>query len=120
ATNGLPSNVTYGLLLDRDGSVWAATAGGLVHFVDDRPTVFAHESGLPDAPVFSVHQTQAGSLYVGTERGVYRRDGGHFAPLSPLLPEDGVPSLAEDVAGNLWVGTVNNGLLRLSGSGVEK
>ena len=120
AGNGLPSGVAYGLLLDRDGSVWAATAGGLVHFVDARPVVYSGASGLPGAPVFRVIQDAAGTLYVGTERGVYRRDGERFVLESPLLPRDGVPSLARDAAGNLWVGTVNNGLLRLANSGVER
>ena len=118
--NGLPSAVTYGLLLDRDGSVWAATAGGLVHFVDGRPQVYAHASGLPDAPVFRVTQDATGRLFVGTERGVYRREGERFVAVSPLLPDDGVPSLAQDAAGHMWIGTVNNGLLRLTNSGIEK
>ncbi len=118
--NGLPSGVTYGLLLDRDDSIWAATAGGLVHFVDGRPQVLGAASGLPDAPVFRVLQDSAGMLFVGTERGVYKREGQRFVLASPLLPIDGVPSLAQDLAGNLWVGTVNNGLLRLSKSGVER
>ena len=48
-----------------------------------------------------------------SERGAYRRDGGRFEPISPLLPDDGMTSFAQDPAGNLWVGTVNNGLLRL-------
>ena len=118
--DGLPSDVTYGLLLDQDDSVWASTAAGLVHFTSGRMVVHTHESGLPDAPVFRAFQNPAGTLFVGTERGVYRRDGERFVPVSPLLPDDGVPSVSEDAAGNLWVGTVNNGLLRLSKSGVEK
>jgi diguanylate cyclase (GGDEF)-like protein len=118
--NGMPSDVVYGLLLDRDDSVWVATAAGLAHIVDDRSTVYGADAGLPDAPVFKVYQDQGGQLFVGTEKGAYRRDGGRFVPVSPLLPSDGVPSLAEDAAGNLWIGTVNNGLLRLSKSGVER
>lgn len=118
--SGLPSGVTYGLLLDRDGSVWGATAGGLVHFVDGRAVLPGPASGLPNAPVFRVIQDAAGTLFVGTERGVYKREGQRFVLASPLLPIDGVPSLAQDLAGNLWVGTVNNGLLRLAKSGVEK
>ncbi|MBK9669087.1 MAG: GGDEF domain-containing protein [Thermomonas sp.] len=117
--NGLPSAVTYGLLLDRDGSVWAATARGLVHFLDGRLVVYAQASGLPPAPVFRVFQDAGGRLFVGTERGVYRRQGERFVLASALLPDDGVPSMAQDGAGNLWVGSVNNGLLRLGKSGVE-
>lgn len=117
----LRSNVVFALLESRDGSVWAATANGLVHVVDDGTTIFSRESGLPAAPVFSLLETAGGQLLVGSERGVYRRIGQtpRFELLSPLLPDDGVPSLAEDSGGKLWVGTINNGLFRLSGSKVE-
>lgn len=118
--SGMPSDVLYGLLLDRDGSVWAATASGLVHFVGDRPEVYGPASGLPAAPIFRLVQLASGELLVGTERGIYRRQGGRFVLLSPQLPDDGVPSMAQDAAGNLWVGTVNNGLLRVGKSGVER
>ena len=32
------------------------------------------------------------------ERDAYRRQGMQFAPVSPLLPQDGVPSLARDAS----------------------
>ena len=112
--NGLPSNVVYSLFEDRDGSMWVATAAGVVHFAGSRIDRFGVESGLPDAPAFHFLQDANGVVYVGTERGAYRREGMRFAPVSPLLPQDGVPSLARDASGNLWVGTINNGLLRLS------
>lgn len=118
--NGLPSDVVYGLLLDRDGSVWAATAAGLVHFPGGRPIVYAAGAGLPDAPIFRVIQDAAGTVFVGTERGVYRRHGDRFVLQSPALPVDGVPSIATDATGNLWVGTVNNGLLRQQGPSLER
>lgn len=117
----LPSNVTFALLEARDGSLWAATAGGLVHIVDGVARTVPRDAGLPNAPVFRLVETPKGELLVGTERGAYRRVGNpeRFELVSPLLPNDGVPSLAEDAAGHLWVGTVNNGLFRLAGSAVE-
>ena len=117
----LPSNVVFSLLESRDGSMWVATAGGLVHIVGDRTDIVPGDSGLPAAPIFQLMETAKGELLVGTERGAYRRIGktGRFELLSPLLPADGVPSLAEDRTGHLWVGTVNNGLFRLSPAGVE-
>jgi len=114
ARNGMPSNVTYSLMEDRDGSMWVATAAGVVHFDRSRIERFGVESGLPDAPAFHFLQDAEGVLYVGTERGAYRRKGTRFESVSPLLPQDGVPSLARDAAGNMWFGTINNGLLRLS------
>lgn len=118
--NGLPSNVTYSLLLDRDGSMWAGTAAGLVHFTGERLDRIGTAAGMPNVPVFHLSQGASGVIYVGTERGAYRDRDGRFEQVSPLLPDDGVPSLSEDQAGNLWVGTVNNGLLRLGKSGVDR
>ena len=118
--NGLPSNVMFGLLLDRDDSVWAATADGVAHLVGDRVTVYGPASGLPDAPVFRLVQTADGRLYVGTERGAFRREGERFVPLSSELPGDGVPSLARDASGAMWVGSVNHGLMRLANDHVEQ
>lgn len=118
ANGRLPSDVVFSLLEDRQGDVWVATAAGLVHLVGASAAA-SRASGLPESPVFRLLETAEGGLLVGTERGVYRRIGGTdgFERLSALLPEDGVPSLAEDAAGHLWVGTVNNGLFRLSGAG---
>ena len=120
ARNGLPSDVVYGLLLASDGSVWAATANGVAHFNDDRIEVYGDDAGLPAAPIFRIMQDATGTIFVGTERGVYRMQGQRFSTESPLLPQDGVPSMAKDNAGNLWVGTVNNGLVRLGASGAER
>lgn len=118
--SGLPTNVTFGLLRDRDDTVWLATAAGVVHFTDAsrKPIVYDTDDGLPDAPVFRIEQMADGTLYVGTERGAYRRVGERFEPV-PRLPADGVPSLARDAAGDLWVGTINHGLLRLDEHGVD-
>ena len=118
ANGRLPSDVVFSVLEDRQGDVWVATAAGLVHLVGASAAA-SRASGLPESPVFRLLETAEGGLLVGTERGVYRRIGGTdgFERLSALLPEDGVPSLAEDAAGHLWVGTVNNGLFRLSGAG---
>lgn len=118
--NGLPTNITFGLLRDRDDSIWVATAAGLVHFVEGRaPRTYDAKDGLPAAPVFRVVQMNDGALYVGTERGAYRRVGERFELVSPQLPVDGVPSIARDAAGDLWVGTVNHGLLRLGADGLD-
>jgi diguanylate cyclase (GGDEF)-like protein len=117
--NGLPSNITFDLTRDRDDSIWLSTAAGIVHFSGNRTTLYDERQGLPDAPVFHVELTNDGQLYAGTERGVYRRVGERFVPVSPLLPADGVPSVIRDTAGDLWVGTINHGLLRLGKDGVD-
>ena len=81
--------------------------------------VYNEDDGLPAAPIFHLEQMADGTLYAGTERGAYRRVGERFEPVSPRLPADGVPSLVRDAAGDLWVGTINHGLLRLGTDGLD-
>ncbi len=121
ANGGLPSDVTYSLAEDDDGSVWLATARGLVHVTDQGSVFFGTTAGLPDGAITHLRRTRAGGMLVGTEHGAYRRIGrdARFELISPQLPKDNVPSLAEDAAGNLWIGTINNGLYRLSALGLE-
>jgi diguanylate cyclase (GGDEF)-like protein len=115
----IPSNTTFSLLRTRDDQVWLATAAGMVRFEGDRLTIYDARSGLPNAPIFHLEQTPEGELFAGTERGLFHRVGERFEIVSDLLPTDGVPSLARDAAGELWVGTINHGLLRLDESGVD-
>ncbi|KGQ19032.1 Diguanylate cyclase (GGDEF) domain-containing protein [Lysobacter dokdonensis DS-58] len=117
-STGVPTNITFGLVRDRDDSVWASTAAGVLRFVGDKaPIVYNEDDGLPNAPIFHLEQMPDGTLYAGTERGAYRRVGERFEPVSAALPADGVPSLVRDVGGDLWVGTINHGLLRLGADG---
>lgn len=121
ANGALPSDALYSLAEDEDGSLWAATARGLVRMRDDGRVVFGKESGLPNAAITHLTITPNGEMLVGTERGAYRRIGktARFELLSRLLPPDYVPSMAIDRSGNTWIGTTNNGLYRLSPQGVE-
>ena len=84
-----------------------------VHAIDPHRNVSQYvrqrwgvESGLPKGPVYSIHQTPDGYLWVGTERGLYRFDGVRFtsAPAGkPELPALGhVLGLVVDGAGDLW------------------
>lgn len=64
------------------------------------------ESGLPKGPVYSIHQTPDGYLWIGTERGLFRFDGLRFVSMPSGNPELPTPShvlgLTVDGAGDLW------------------
>ena len=116
---GLPTLSLFLLSAHADGSIWAGTTEGLVHVRDNVVRAFGQAQGLPPGPVFDIAFAADGGIYVGTERGVYRGDGERFARAAADLPVDAVQRLLTDRSGNLWIGTVNHGVLRLRGNQVE-
>lgn len=100
-----------------EGDLWVGTQGdGLYHRRGSAWQRFSTEEGLPGNQVFALHTGRTtGDLWIGTNRGVARWQGGRFDTLNV---EDGLSSnfitvLWEDQAGTLWVGTYNGGLNRV-------
>ncbi|WP_386069872.1 two-component regulator propeller domain-containing protein [Tahibacter sp. UC22_41] len=116
---GLPSLSMYLIAAQPDGSVWAGTTEGVVRVRGETVQVFGPAQGLPPGPVFDIAFAGDGTVWVGTERGVYRSDGDAFVVASAALPVDAVQRLLFDRSGNLWLGTVNHGVLRLRHGEVE-
>lgn len=99
------------LLRDRD-TVWAGAAGGVLEWRGGQATWHA----LPASRDAAAMQVSAlahhhGRLMVGTQRGLWRFEGGRFTPL-PEFRDRPIEALLEDRAENLWVAT-NSGLFRL-------
>lgn len=117
--DGFPEGVVYTLLEDGNGAIWAGTRYGLVRIEGERLQIFDHTHGLPHAAIFSIEIAPQGGLYVGTERGVYVGENGRFRPLLPDFPDEAIPSLKVDDSGELWIGTVNRGLMRYGPQGLE-
>lgn len=86
--------------------------------------IWGQEEGLFQPTIYSILQTRDGFLWLGTQDSLIRFDGMHFREFGyrgqAVLHGSLVRSLAEDSAGNLWVGTVGNGLARISPSGAFK
>lgn len=86
-----------------------------------RPMRFAHlttEMGLSQSTAFCLLQDSQGFVWVGTEDGLNRFDGyavttyRHDSHDASSLPSDFVWGIAEDPAGDLWIGTDGGGLAR--------
>ena len=60
-----------------------------------------------------------GGLYIGTHHGLYLAHNGRFSLIKPDFPDEAVISLNVDKQSNLWIGTVNRGILRLGRRGLE-
>ena len=78
---------------------------------------FTVEDGLSSNVVNAILQTRNGFLWIGTDAGLNRFNGRHFAPIyfrGPKSTAQGIVStLAEGPDGDLWIGT-NAGLVRIS------
>jgi len=103
-----------GLLLRAAGGDPAAFPGRLPF------KVYGFADGIPSATIHAMAQDREGFLWLGTENGLYRYDGGgttHWGS-EEGLPSDWVISLAAAPEGGVWVGTML-GLVRLQDNQVQ-
>jgi signal transduction histidine kinase/ligand-binding sensor domain-containing protein/CheY-like chemotaxis protein/HPt (histidine-containing phosphotransfer) domain-containing protein len=96
------------------GALWFGTSRGLVQWQDGRARRIATADGLAGNRVSGLHVDGAGVLWVASN-GLQRITGGEMATITSVaqLGTTGVASLGHDQEGNIWVGTVNDGLLRV-------
>ncbi|TYL48146.1 ligand-binding sensor domain-containing diguanylate cyclase [Marinomonas sp. IMCC 4694] len=109
----------YRLLEDSQERIWAATEKGLfqLNSQDKREQLSQH--GLPNQHVNAVLETQDKRLLIATNKGAYALEGDHITLLHPSLKDEAISSLMEDNEGNLWLGTINKGVLRLNNAKIE-
>jgi len=106
--DGLPDDVVYSILQDRQGFMWFGTGNGLARYDGYQFTVYQNDPGDPTSlshPVaYAMLQDRNDDLWIGTGNGLDRLDAttGTFAH---YLSGHSVLSLYEDEAGILWVGT---------------
>jgi signal transduction histidine kinase/ligand-binding sensor domain-containing protein len=103
-----------------DGSVWIGTHQSGLHRHLGGDTFQHYPDILPDQRVRRLLASRAGRLLVGTQAGLVEVDP-HGGSATVVTLPDGAPmespvwSLAEDPAGNLWIGTPTHVLLRRAG-----
>src|SRR3984885_3639371 len=123
--HSLSNDHVWAVLEDDAKRVWVATADGL-DLYDKNSEAFiryGHDANNPqslrDSDALSLYQDRGGVLWVGTRAG----GASHWNPRSWLLGHyfsDSfnaalVESFADDDAGNLWVGTIGAGLIKIDG-----
>lgn len=95
----LRSNSIFALTFARDGSLWAGTeGGGLLRVRNGMVAVYSTHEGLTDGFVRKVFEDRRGRLWVGTDDGLFVREGdrlrrvdqGEIAPIA-------VHSIADDL-----------------------
>src|SRR6185369_8443031 len=92
--------------------------GGLARFDGHAFTVFDPDNtpGLASARIVALHEDRNGVLWIGTEAGLTKYDGGRFTSYTTRdgLPHLNVLVLLGDRRGRLWIGT-GSGLVRFDG-----
>jgi len=97
----------YHLLPRPDGTVWLSVPGGAVSIVDPHTGAVAMADTLPKGRVLAMANAPDGSVYIGTQQGLYRSDGNGRAmrrvEIAGRRPDASVWALAwrDDV---LWLG----------------
>lgn len=112
-------NYVFSILAAADGSVWAGTWGGGVARWDGKAwTNYTVKQGLAGNIVYSIAQDKAGTLWIGTNRGLSRWDGREFKNLGPAqgLLDQNVYAVAVGPDGDVWVGT-RKGVARVGPAG---
>ncbi|MBU2280134.1 MAG: diguanylate cyclase [Gammaproteobacteria bacterium] len=124
AADGLAPTVIYRLLEDSQGKIWLATQQGLYWFDPTLSKPVFHlagpEQGMPLTSIFALAKDGDGVLLVGTEQGPFKQQGAQFVSLAPELDGVAVSVIMLDQQQQLWFGTVNQGLMRLSALGLEQ
>lgn len=117
--DGLPAS--FGLdgavELDRNGSLWVGTAGGLARLEGRRfQTRTGVEHNAEHRTVRCIFEDREGNLWLGTENGLIRLRDDVFRVYGEDegLPSDEPSAVHEDKAGRIWVG-FRSGLLLFSG-----
>jgi ligand-binding sensor domain-containing protein/signal transduction histidine kinase len=115
-TNSLPICLRRWFILILFLSVSSDVAGAVAATVGYGSQIWRTEEGLPQNVVHALAQDHNGYLWVGTQNGLCRFDGVRFVVFNsgntPQLGGSHIYALAAASDG-LWVGTMNNGVVRL-------
>jgi ligand-binding sensor domain-containing protein/signal transduction histidine kinase len=122
ATGPLAKGTVRCLFEDRHGSIWVGTTGqGLHQVLDSSVKMVLLPPEAADVHVTTVCAAKDGSLWMGTDKGLYCRAQGEAARVSAVegLSEESIFAVLEDTRTNLWVAT-QSGVFRREDSGFKK
>jgi len=114
-TPSLYSDGIYVLHEDRSGNLWIGTDdGGIIRYRDGAFVSFGPEQGLTGTEVRSICEGRDGTLWVGTQRGLFRMANGRFTAWRATNVPSGasITGLAAVPDGGLWVAS-SRGLFRV-------
>lgn len=115
--NGLTSNRVNVVFEDKSNVVWIGSAKGVVQYVDKK-LVTVTDSLISSRTINCIHQQSNGDLWFGTSSGIVIYNGKKFTPFekNSEIGNFQVWCITQDKIGNIWIGTVFNGVFMYDGS----
>ncbi|MCO4786123.1 ligand-binding sensor domain-containing diguanylate cyclase [Marinomonas atlantica] len=103
----------------RSGTIYAATRSGFYRI----STNGAEKLRIPHVPenvrVYYVSVDHRDHVLIGTSDGAWKFDGEQFIELLPELNTSAITVAEEDDEGNIWLGSIDKGLMRITLRGVD-
>jgi signal transduction histidine kinase/ligand-binding sensor domain-containing protein len=122
-SGGFEKNIRYNIIIeDSEHNIWVGSEGqGLFRIQPQTIHVYSVTQGLAGANIYPILRARNGDMWIGTwPAGLTLFRDGTF---KTYTPKDGLPglvsALAEDDAGNLWIGTYG-GLVVLAHGQIHK
>jgi signal transduction histidine kinase/ligand-binding sensor domain-containing protein/ActR/RegA family two-component response regulator len=97
------------------GDVWVGTNQGLFRVRKGDVVPVALPAHVTSTSITALAEDAKGDSWIGTETGLWRLAGGSFVDIALPTIKTMVISLLPDRDGNMWVGVLGHGLVRLSG-----
>ncbi len=108
---GLTNEVIGSAFIASDGKLTVGTSAGLFYLDDG---VFREETAVDRSEVNEILGDTAGSIWLATANGIYRRTAGYERlDEENGLPHNRISGAVLDAEGNLWLAHYRNGLTRI-------
>lgn len=112
--DGLADNWVAGIAITPDEAVWAVTRNGLSRYENGNWFTFSVIGGLPAVGTRAITTWRDGSIWVSMMGGLTRFNYRENTWLSVYLPNnDSISCLSTSELGDLWIGTMDSGVLFL-------
>lgn len=106
-TSAFRENSVHCLTVARDGTLWIGMeGGGLIHYAHGSFRVYTAADGLADMFVHAIAEDRGGSLWIGSNNGLFRLANGRLQRVDGAngVPLMAVNAIQEDASGRVWAG----------------
>ncbi|HEX7707237.1 MAG TPA: diguanylate cyclase [Thermoanaerobaculia bacterium] len=110
---GLPHDNVMTADEQPDGSILVGTRQGLCLYLKGRCIAPGWSDPLAGIMVETIHRSVNGTIWIGTEKGLYRRQGDSVERIACDSCDGRVRAILEDRDGGLWIGLYEGGVRRI-------